>query len=622
MSTNVTFNGSTYAVPALGDSGWGTVVSNYLIAISTGTLQKTGGTFTLTADADFGANYGLKSSYLKSRAANPSATGVVRLGNTELVSWRNAANSADLGLTVSAANALQFNGTTLLLSGLIVNADISPAAAIAYSKLNLTGAILNADLAGSIAYSKLILTGAILNADLAGSIAYSKLILTGAILNADLAGSIAYSKLILSGAILNADLAGSIAHSKMVAVTASKALVSDASGFVAAATTSTTELNYLSGVTSAVQTQIDAKTDKSTLTTKGDTYVATGASTVVRQGIGSDGQVLTADSAQANGLKWAAVPSAPSASQEYSNGSITATVSANAMTIALKDSTGANASAGSPVKIGFRSSTAATGTFNQRSVTAALSTVISSGSTAGFTNAVQGLIYVYAIDNAGTIELAWSGSLYDEGSVVTTTAEGGAGAATSRTILYSTTARTGAPIRLIARLKATEATAGTWATVPSEISNIPFFTNESVSARYNTAVALSLGTSAYTTIQFDTKSWDTHNAVTTGASWKFTAPMAGKFQVVVENAITSGTGFNGTTKSWGIEITKNGSTQSRMYDYPTSTNRSVYNGITDSIDMIAGDYISVKIWQDSGGAITLTGTAIENFIVITRVGNQ
>jgi len=47
------------------------------------------------------------------------------------------------------------------------------------------------------------------------------------------------------------------------------------------------------------------KIDKSTLTTKGDLLVATGASTIVRQGVGSDGQVLTADSTQADGVKWA-----------------------------------------------------------------------------------------------------------------------------------------------------------------------------------------------------------------------------------------------------------------------------------------------------------------------------
>ena len=40
------------------------------------------------------------------------------------------------------------------------------------------------------------------------------------------------------------------------------------------------------------------------LTTKGDIIVATGSGTFVRQGVGTNGQVLTADSAQADGVIW------------------------------------------------------------------------------------------------------------------------------------------------------------------------------------------------------------------------------------------------------------------------------------------------------------------------------
>lgn len=42
------------------------------------------------------------------------------------------------------------------------------------------------------------------------------------------------------------------------------------------------------------------------LTTKGDIIVATGNATLVRQGVGANGTVLTADSTQADGVIWAA----------------------------------------------------------------------------------------------------------------------------------------------------------------------------------------------------------------------------------------------------------------------------------------------------------------------------
>jgi hypothetical protein len=56
---------------------------------------------------------------------------------------------------------------------------------------------------------------------------------------------------------------------------------------------SATELAFVDGVTSAIQTQLDAKTAKSTLTTTGDIYYASAANTPARLGIGSSAQVLT-----------------------------------------------------------------------------------------------------------------------------------------------------------------------------------------------------------------------------------------------------------------------------------------------------------------------------------------
>lgn len=147
MAVNVTLNGVSYSIPDPGDTDWGQGLENYFVAIASGLLQKAGGTFTLTAEVDFGTTYGLKSAYFKSRTANVASAGSMRLAVSDSIGWRNNANSADLALAVNGSNLLTFNGTVLARAGAIVNADIAAGAAIAYSKLALTGSILNADLA-------------------------------------------------------------------------------------------------------------------------------------------------------------------------------------------------------------------------------------------------------------------------------------------------------------------------------------------------------------------------------------------------------------------------------------------------------------------------------------------
>lgn len=211
-------------------------------------MQKAGGLFQLLAEVDFGTSYGLKSLYIKSRTANVASASFIRLANTDEISWRNFANDGDLSLEVNSSDELVYNNGVIsapiqtqitvsdtstidltltgsdlsadIVAGSITNSMVNAAAAIAYSKLNLTGSVVNADInaAAAIAYSKLSLSGAIVNADVSASaaIAYSKLALTGSIVDADLSASaaIAFSKLatLSSGNILVGS-AGNVATS-------------------------------------------------------------------------------------------------------------------------------------------------------------------------------------------------------------------------------------------------------------------------------------------------------------------------------------------------------------------------------------------------------------------------
>jgi hypothetical protein len=140
---------------------------------------------------------------------------------------------------------------------------------------------------------------------------------------------------------------------------------------------------------------------------------------------------------------------------------ISASVAANALTISA-----------SALSLEFRSATLTSGAVSFVQGTPA-NLVISSGSTLGTVSAQQSRIVVLALNNAGTIELAAvnisGGNDLSETGLISTTAEGGAGAADSANVIYSTTARSNVAYRVIGYIESTQATAGTWATAPSTI---------------------------------------------------------------------------------------------------------------------------------------------------------
>lgn len=204
MSQTLTVNGISFAYPLPGDRNWGTNASLWAAAVTSGMLQKAGGVFTLTANADFGASFGLKAAYFQTRAANPAESGLGRLARTDTIAWRNEADTADLALAVNSSNILTFNGAAVgALQSVAGNSQILPA------------------LSGLGVLTATLVAGGITNAEINASAA--------------------------------------IALTKLAATTASRAAVTDASGFLTVSAATAAEIAFISGLTSAVQTQLDAR---------------------------------------------------------------------------------------------------------------------------------------------------------------------------------------------------------------------------------------------------------------------------------------------------------------------------------------------------------------------------
>jgi len=199
----------------------------------------------------------------------------------------NASNAA-ADVAVTGDIAITNAGVTSIATGVIVNADVNASAAIALSKLAATtvSRALVSDGSGVVSPATTTAT----------EIGYVNGV-TSAI----------QTQLNLKAPLASPTFTGTVT----TPVTASRAVVTGVSNELAASATTATEIGYVSGLTSSAQTQLDAKIAKSTATTKGDLLVATAASTIARQGVGTDGFVLVADSTLANGLKWAAGVTAP-----------------------------------------------------------------------------------------------------------------------------------------------------------------------------------------------------------------------------------------------------------------------------------------------------------------------
>ena len=120
MATPVTYVGNAYSVPSYNDTGYAQGAGNlssYLVALATGSLTLSGGSFPLTADANFGTNFGLVALYLKSTTANIATAGFLRMAQTDLIEWRNATNTGNVTISLNSSNQFVFGGDILTGAG-------------------------------------------------------------------------------------------------------------------------------------------------------------------------------------------------------------------------------------------------------------------------------------------------------------------------------------------------------------------------------------------------------------------------------------------------------------------------------------------------------------------------
>jgi len=170
----------------------------------------------------------------------------------------------DGALTPGADNILDLGSSSVEFKDAFFDGTVTSDAFAGPLTGDVTG---NADTATALATGRTIgMTGDVVWTSAsftgAGNVTGTATIQAGAVENSMLADDAVGADELAANAVVNASVASgaAIAFSKMADLTASRALVSDGSGDVSVSAVTSTEIGYLDGVTSAIQTQLDAKT--------------------------------------------------------------------------------------------------------------------------------------------------------------------------------------------------------------------------------------------------------------------------------------------------------------------------------------------------------------------------
>ena len=143
-----------------------------------------------------------------------------------------------------------------------------------------------------------------------------------------------------------------------------------------------------------------------------------------------------------------------------------------------------------------------------------------------------------------------------------------------------------------------------------------------LAARYQTAAAQSIPGANFTIVDFGTLVYDTHNAVTVGAAWKFTAPVAGYYFVSAAILFAATTTWSDTDYGSLILYVNNAASSylDRKDSYGSASSVYMRLGGSTVVLLAAASYLDIRLYQVSGGALALLNDDGYNQISIARVG--
>lgn len=295
--------------------------------------------------------------------------------------------------------------------------------------------------------------------------------------------------------------------------------------------------------------------------------------------------------------------------------SVACTVGSSALTCTLKGADGNAISAANPVTLSFKNTTAATGTQYVSVIddypSGNLSTVISSGSTMGCVSAVPCTLYMYAVSLGGTsnnptFTALSNGPLLDEGTIQTVSALAGGGSDDAANTLYSAYGAGTSPVKLLARITITEATAGTWASTATEITLPPFRPNGLVGfgAKLSGNKTYS-GNGAFQQIAFDSVAapgFDPQNGFNTG-SFRYTIPAGAAGVWHFTGQITT-TGTNILANRYILGLYKNGSAAFRGQDGVPAVATAISRSGSWDVPAVVGDYFEIFLYDEGNNSVS------------------